>query len=367
MNSLKIGIVTIFDSMVNFGAFLQAYSLKLCLEDMGHTVFHVVKEPKDRFLGNYNRQYLAIKKSRKEPLWYFPIQCAKIIYRLTDNYVRYCVFNKDFALLDTISEYEASSMGLDLIICGSDEIWNINNINGQVGDSFYFAEGINNVKKTAFAPSVGNANIEQFKKAGYPLKELNKFGKILVRDTASQDLLQSLMGIKPNKVCDPTILVNTKCVQTKELKIRKPYLLVYSYCVDGKTAEYLKKFAKEENLLLIAAGMEHKFVDRNIIISPLAFGNLVKGAKFIYTSTLHGSIFTFLNKKRCVLSHPVPKVQEIIDTFGQTDRILSENSSYEEFCYIIKKQVNKEKIDNTINVLREDSFKELKGLLDEVL
>lgn len=36
---MKIAIVTVYDSVVNFGSFLQAYAMSKVLESRGHEVF----------------------------------------------------------------------------------------------------------------------------------------------------------------------------------------------------------------------------------------------------------------------------------------------------------------------------------------
>ena len=36
---MKIGIVTIYESITNLGSFLQGYAMKIVLEEMGHEVF----------------------------------------------------------------------------------------------------------------------------------------------------------------------------------------------------------------------------------------------------------------------------------------------------------------------------------------
>lgn len=41
---MKIGIVTIYESITNLGSFLQGYAMKIVLEEMGHEVFFVQKE-----------------------------------------------------------------------------------------------------------------------------------------------------------------------------------------------------------------------------------------------------------------------------------------------------------------------------------
>ena len=52
---MKIAIVTVYDSVVNFGSFLQAYAMSKVLESRGHEVFFVRRMPNDEILKRFNR------------------------------------------------------------------------------------------------------------------------------------------------------------------------------------------------------------------------------------------------------------------------------------------------------------------------
>ena len=49
---MKIAIVTVYDSVVNFGSFLQAYAMSKVLESRGHEVFFVRRMPNDEILND---------------------------------------------------------------------------------------------------------------------------------------------------------------------------------------------------------------------------------------------------------------------------------------------------------------------------
>ena len=52
---MKIAIVTVYDSIVNYGSFLQAYSLSKVLESKGHEVYFVRRMHNDKILDRFNK------------------------------------------------------------------------------------------------------------------------------------------------------------------------------------------------------------------------------------------------------------------------------------------------------------------------
>lgn len=373
---MRIGIVTIYDSFLNCGAFLQAYALKKVLQNEGHTVYHIVREKKERFYYSTVKNYIDLQFSEDVKLNL--TRRIKILLRIF-RYIFNCsrkhfVFSKEFKTMTPITVKQANKMELDCIIFGSDEIWNIKNTD--LGDEFYFGKQLFCKNKIAYAPSVGNSDYEDLKNAIYPAECLSQFKKIYVRDVHSADVIERLIGVRPDIVCDPTILSSTAVLQQKEFKIKEPYILVYSYGLDKKTIGYLKRFASEKKLELVSVTMKHGFADKNLTISPLMFGNIIKNAEYVLTTTLHGTIFTLLNKKKAAFysgkyndstnEGRYLKTTYILKTFKQENRILGENYSYDDFCKIIEIKPNAEMIDNIIKQQAELSIRKLESTLDEL-
>ena len=161
---MKIGVVTIFDCVNNSGAFLQAYALKFYLEEQGHTVYHIVKDKKDNFV-NSNIRRLVHSYS---PSGSFIIKSAKRAIKVSLKFLelkyKSIVCSSEFKKMNTLTVEEVNKVNLDLVICGSDEIWNLNN--EDLGDDFYFAQNINSKKKITSAISCGNSTAELIKEVG---------------------------------------------------------------------------------------------------------------------------------------------------------------------------------------------------------
>lgn len=359
---MKIGIVTIFDCVNNSGAFLQAYSLKLFLEKKENDVYHIVKPKKDNFVNKSIRNRLKdLKPEKGLSLIQYIKKCVKLFLFVVDYKKREFVCRKDLKKMNTISVEQANAMNLDCIICGSDEIWNLRNTD--VGDEFYFAKNVSAKKKVAYAACIGDSSSTDLINAEYPLCEMKKFDVITARDENTRKILKEILGKSIDKVCDPTLLVNMEELHTKTKRIQKKYILVYSYYVPGNIKKHIINYARKNNLEIVAPVIYQNFADINLFVSPTQFIDLVKNAECIYTSTLHGSIFSIISKKRTTFLAPFSKVKEIIESFGQTDRILGDNPDYNEFEKIMDMPPSTQIIDDKVLKMREESQKCMEEIL----
>lgn len=128
---MKIAIVTVYDSIVNFGSFLQAYAMSQVLESRGHEVFFVRRMPNDEILKRFNRlakiqNGVFSKNGIKAKL--LSQRSKYVIQREMDaNKNRYKCSLSDWESIKIINPDEIEDHGIQLVICGSDEIWNIHN------------------------------------------------------------------------------------------------------------------------------------------------------------------------------------------------------------------------------------------------
>lgn len=274
-NGLKIGVFTITDA-INYGAFYQMFAMAAYLENRGAsvTVYHC---------GN------SIKRSLIKYLSHNPIRQIRKIrflraYQLDKKSVR-------------IGTYKGQA--LDVAILGSDEIWNLDN---QSFDHFqqYFGLGLNAKKIIAYAPSIGFANPETLKQNSMFCAGLNNIHTILARDINTQKVAQAITGRSIKQVADPTILFDEWYgLNTGKSIVNQDYILYYGYSSSPPFKDVLIDYAKSCGLLIVSAGYNyHTWCDKNYVVGPFGFINLIRGAKYIFTTTFHGTVMaTLLNKQ----------------------------------------------------------------------
>lgn len=310
---MRIGIVTV-QYANNFGAVLQAYGLKSVLKKMGHEVFYI-KNCTDKYarglfyrIRPYGREYCHL---------------PSFLIKNYRGWKQHCAFRsaqKEFHVIDCWTDEQ-----LDLIILGSDEIWNVTNPLFQ--QPIFYGQGMYPVM--AYAPSIGNATCEDMKVISPEFFKM--IDPILVRDTMTQEYLKSI-GVDSVRVCDPTLLAEPSVFQSTYYHrlMKKPYLLVYAYghLETNNVKHSIRAFADKRGLKVISVCFPLDWCDGTINCSPLDFSAVMERAEYIYTSTLHGTVFSIINHKSFVSLPYSVKTVDLLNSLHLSNRLISiENCS----------------------------------------
>lgn len=300
----KIGILSM-QRIINYGSFLQAYGLKMLLEDLGHTVefvdYHVEKPLIENNEKKYNSPiYLKLNKVL-EVLKYD----APFIHRIQYILHKKQFANKYFSILGIKSEMNYTPE-LDVLVIGSDEVFNCIQKNINVGYSLeLFGKNNRAQKLISYAASFGNTTVDKLLKYNKN-KEignlLEKFDAISVRDRNSGNIVKQLTVKVPEYNIDPVLAYDyiNKCKLIPKLKTKEKYLILYAYAgrISKQEAEWIRNYAKKQNLKIYAIGGAQKYADRFIDCSPFEVLAYFQNAEAIITDTFHGTIFSIITKKK---------------------------------------------------------------------
>jgi hypothetical protein len=304
---MQIGILT-FHEGLNHGAFFQAYSLLHYLLEHGYQAEIINYKNKVHYLSEI-RAILT-----KHPI------------RLCENLKKSIEFRKDqksFISTPLITNRKYINIEkYDTIIIGSDIVWNYTwDFIGH--DPIYCGNGLEKKKLVAYAPSCGDAdidNIPEYVRLGLP-----RFFKISVRDYGTAKMISEVLGVKPPIVADPVLIYDFTNIDIRE---ESPYLLVYAYSLREKEIENTLLFAKKYNLKTISVGYYNVWCDKNIIgIGPFEWLGYVQHAQYVVTSTFHGTIFSIKYNKIFVTSnnnHIYNKLSYILDYLGLKNRLVND-------------------------------------------
>ena len=157
---LKVGILSM-QRIANYGSFLQAYGLKKILEELGCEVQFVDYHPGETLVPNemgngFKRKLLKVMEvfSNNAPI----LEKFKFI-KYKKNYA------KNYYPYLGIDEKMNFSPELDVLIIGSDEVFNCVQDNANVGFSpELFGYGNRAKKVISYAASFGNTTIDKLKK-----------------------------------------------------------------------------------------------------------------------------------------------------------------------------------------------------------
>ena len=346
---MKIGILTVHD-VDNFGSYLQAYGLMRTLESMGHEVY---------FLRGYSRKEARGMFYRIRPHGREYLQLPAFLYRNFKGWKKHRLFLKDLEQLRELEQYDPQK--LDLVILGSDEIWNINTY--LFKERIFYGEGMSPVM--AYAPSIGNATMQDL--ATIPAELFRRMDPILVRDGRTQEFIRSL-GIEAPRVCDPAILADTAIFRRsyRHRLMKAPYLLVYAYGheISEQMRSHILAFARSRGLKVISVGFKLDWCDGAIICSPLDFCAVLEKAAYVVTGTFHGSIFSILNHKQFVSIPYSPKTTDLLHSVGLSSRIIDqEQMDSRRLAEALENDIDYKTVDEDLRRMRNNSMELLKQAL----
>jgi hypothetical protein len=204
-----------------------------------------------------------------------------------------------------ITDKKQYNTKVDVLVIGSDEVFNCTQINPEVGFSpELFGYRANAVKVMSYAASFGNTNYQKLSNANKTAElkgYFEKFAAISVRDRNSCSVVKQLIGREPEVNLDPVLMYDfMPTVPDKER--RRDYIVVYAYRsrITSQEAEFFRAFAKEEGKSLISVSGEMSWCDEHFKGTPFEVLDLFRHADYSITDTFHGTIFSIINRIKFV-------------------------------------------------------------------
>ena len=349
---MKIGILTWYYAM-NHGARAHTYALLRTLREMGYEAEIIAYQSWHSYID-------------VEPYWviskHLPRLIRRIKYRL---YFKQSEKGYGYLSKKVHTVKEINRLGYDLIILGSDEIFNINHLITSK-DYIYFGVGIDeNTPTITYAVSCGQSDANII----WPPVVVNSVKNIKalsVRDKNSQQIINNNTGMEPTLVLDPTLLYDFDGVSDNNWQNRS-YVLIYTFGFVEAYKEQIVEYSRKNKLKIICVGNTYEWADINIQYPTQAqWYAAFKYADLVITNSFHGTIFAIKNHKRFVNIHlddKVTKISNLLEQFGLRfdDRLMTKEKKLE-MC--IKKEVNYDEIDPIIDEYRVISLKWLRCEID---
>lgn len=294
---MRIGILT-FHAAYNYGAVLQCYALQEYLQSLGNDV-SVIDYRNRHILEGYT-SFCWGRILRKNPiilmrLFYrelslYPYRKARA--RVFDNFVK---TKLNLVPVNTINTYP-----YDLILVGSDQVWNYHLTGGF--DDYYWGnfEKPESTKLCSYAASMHDYWSKD--EALLMSELLCNFDEISVREQTTAEQISELVRHKKIwQISDPTLLFDEKkwsSIATKPI-IKEPYLLIYEVDESDLSSVIANKISNEKKLKIIKLTADiSESSDRMVrASSPSDFVGLFKYASYIVCSSFHGTIFSLQFKK----------------------------------------------------------------------
>lgn len=322
---MRIGILS-FHAAHNYGAVLQCYALIAYLKNKGHNV-SVIDYRLPKLLDVY-KWYDSKRWLRKNPI----LSCKQLWHELKyihvrrKRYLSFETFINNNLPLESVSSIFNDPF--DLIIIGSDQVWNFKLTRGF--DNYYWGafEHPSETKLATYAASMMDSWPIQYDKM---IEKLTKnFWKISIRELSIAKKIESITNKNISQVDDPTLLIDA----TRWSKIEqplpidsKPYLFVYQVNATNLAIKIAKHIAKQKKLSIIYLSARLDDVNTSQIAAsgPEQFIGLIKNAAFVLCSSFHGTVFSLIFKKQFYSLKGLGKnarVETLLKKYSLLDRFI---------------------------------------------
>ena len=330
---LKIANLTL-DGYFNYGNVLQRYAVCNLLMGLGAEVESLWFSPQAGFLPYLQSHYPWMKDSWDWKTWVklginwkgatHKMFSGENAWEAARNAViksfvdRYIPMRYDVDFTRVADEY-------DYFVTGSDQVWNP--YFADLEKLFIkFAPG---EKRIAYAASISCPEIPQDKLQAF-IDGVNGMKEISVREQAGADLIQQLTGCRVQVVADPTMLVTAedwRSIARKPSWLKGDEQLLVTYFLGKRPDSVIESIARENGLQIV--NMLDERVFEHYAIAPEEWLWLIDHARFMYTDSFHGTVFSILFRTPFVVTERVDagcasKMTSRIDTllakFDLSDR-----------------------------------------------
>ena len=325
---MKVGVLT-FHNAYNYGAVLQAYATQELVKSLGHEA-EVIDYHNKKVDWAYERRKFHLRGFLRNSY-----RCPLYILEKCFFWQRRIAYSKFFRHYMNISDKKhfegdtCSLNGYDVILIGSDQLWNKKLTGGL--DKVYWGQfnASSNSKIVAWSVCMNDVNINEEEMScieGY----LRSFSAISVREEPLQQFLSSLTDKKVWHTLDPTLMLpkykwEELCRPVKECN----YIAVYAVRKENETIAFARKIAQKLNKRLVIIRSYAKWYlsrENKECLGPDGFLSYIKNADFVVTSSFHGTVFSILFQRQfvCPKFDGNVRIEDLLRTVGLSNRMIDD-------------------------------------------
>ena len=363
---MKVGIIT-FHNSDNYGAVLQTMALQNTVRNFNKSVevidyrcahkkryYRLLdigkhKNLKGNIYGIINYPYRLIKYIKFEGFRKRHLSCTNKVYRTTES------------LHHTHS--------WDIVITGSDQVWNYINTGFDQTYLLDFVE--NDYQKIAYAASFGINHIElPYQETYHKLLSHIKF--LSVRESSAQTIVADLINRTPKVVVDPTMLLTADTWRTyiKPSTKREKYILLYTINNSKAINRLAHEFARLTGYKVVKIAtniLDYISTWKIALPSPLEFISLINDSEYVLTDSFHGTILSINLNKNFYTYHEAEKganrrLTDLLKSFDLQNRII-----YSKQHFPTLSEIDYNTINSLISTRRADSLNFLETSLRDCI
>lgn len=304
----KIGILT-FHRCINYGSYWQARALVEGLRSRGHDAV---------LLDHHCEQVNRVEwRCAFQPL--LPQRSARSDFPLYKEKARKIIDAVD--RLPRSSRFSLHAPGemdrYDLVVVGSDEVWNMRHP-WYGGKPIFYGAGIQASRLASYAASFGNHDASDGLDHAWAEK-LRRFSAISVRDDNSRALVRDALGVEPELVLDPCLQFPPVTPEPEQERER-PYVALYGHNFPDWYGEAVRAWADLRGYRIVSIGYRSPYADEQAIdAGPDDFSRLIGRAAAVATNFFHGCVFALLHNRPFATvssAYRSNKVRDLMRTVG---------------------------------------------------
>jgi hypothetical protein len=223
----------------------------------------------------------------------------------------------------------------DLVVVGSDEVWNLAHP-WYAWKPLFYGHGLSPRRLVSYAASFGHqdpAGELPMPWSGW----LRAFHHVTVRDDVSRSIVERATGRHPPIVLDPCLqFPQVGDATTTAAPADAPYVAVYGHGFSAAFAAGVRAFARERGLRVASIGYRNGWADEQWLdAGPLDFPGLIANAAAVATNFFHGCVFALRHGRpfACESSwYRSNKVRSLMTQLGTGDRLLGEGAGAQAFA-----------------------------------
>lgn len=295
----KVGIMT-FHAAHNYGSSLQSYALQKFVSRMGaqcEIINFRTEVQKDQYRPLTKRK--GMKYVLKNLYFLLNYRTRKAKYNIFEQFISEKLVKSDQEY-ESLDQLQAADLDYTHYISGSDQIWNTAPNDASMA---YFLPFVKRGKRVAYAPSFGQIGNIRYKDQ---IKQyLEQYDSLSVREEAGAELVEELVGEKVPVLVDPTMLLEKQeweKLMPKQRLIEGEYIFFYTLFADLEMIQMVKKVSKALGIPVVISNVSNQYeifsgFQKHTETGPMEFLNLIQNAKFVCTSSFHGTVFSILLHK----------------------------------------------------------------------
>ena len=352
---MKLAIITqpLFD---NYGGILQCYALQTILQRMGHEVIVLRRYGMPlntwifllrcvSFLKCIIRRYLLGQKQwaiiNPWALWYVPDK-SKWLYgsrRLLAQFIdKHFQQSSPLTSTDDMARW-ANTHPCDAFVVGSDQVWR-GAYNADVTESFCsFLPDTDPRRRIVYAASFGTEYVDISPEKLPECRRLAQFfSAVSVREQSAIRLAKEALGIEPQWVLDPTMLLTAEDYRSLWQHEESQWEGITTYVLDASEEKSQIQHDVSQTLslpvnalMLPPINQDGKPVD---MIPVEVWLKAFAQASFVITDSFHGCVFSIIHRKPFIAianrERGIDRFTSLLGYFGLMDRLIFSLEEYQQ-------------------------------------